>query len=309
MIVEHQYKLEKDPVYGFFRVVPCPSSKELQEYYSREFYSAQYSNCNDSSIEIQEKDKEFYQGHFEDICCAIEETSRRPSTGLRVLDIGCGWGQALLHFRKRGMQCVGLDPAPEAVRYARAQGLEVYESNMGDVSILNERKFDVVCLLNVLEHLPDPGLVLETIHGKLLAEGGLLIVEVPNEFNAFQVCADEEFQLAQWWVAPPAHLNYFTVDTLTSFMEGHGFSVRLKEASFPMEMFLLFGENYVKKNRRGRTCHKKRMNFEHHLRSTGRTDVLRRFYRSLAEQNLGRQIFVVAERRPLFVRARRPPIQ
>jgi len=294
--MDKKYTLKKHPLYGFFQIAPTPGREEINAYYAKEFYSSQYVQCNDSHIDVQDKEKSFYQGHFDDVLHALEEVGQRPLSGMSLLDIGCGWGQALVHFRRQGVVCTGIDPATEAVRFVRDLGFEVFESDIDDLTIFKDRKFDVVCLLNVLEHVTDPVRVLRAIHSNLLMENGLLVVEVPNEFNPFQMCADECLHLDRWWVAPPAHLNYFSVESLSRFMEGNGFLPCVKQASFPLEMFLLFGENYVKKARRGKFCHQRRMEFEHRLRSTGRSDVLRKFYRSLAEQNLGRQITIVARR-------------
>ena len=101
--------------------------------------------------------------------------------------------------------------------------------------------------------------------------------------------------LTDWWVAPPAHLNYFSKDTLVNLLEGTGYSVQLAEASFPLEMFLLFGDNYVKDGSIGSVCHKKRVAFEQNLRMHGKTSSLKNFYRSLAELNLGRQITIYSK--------------
>ena len=70
------------------------------------------------------------------------------------------------------------------------------------------------------------------------------------------------------------------------------FNVKVCESSFPLEMFLLFGDNYVKDGKLGSSCHKKRVAFEENLRKLGKKNTLKNFYRSLATLNLGRQISV-----------------
>ena len=77
-------------------------------------------------------------------------------------------------------------------------------------------------------------------------------------------------------------------------MQKLDFEVKISEASFPLEMFLLFGENYVKDPATGKTCHKKRVAFEQNLRKQGKTKFLKVFYRTLANLNLGRQVAVYA---------------
>ena len=115
---------------------------------------------------------------------------------------------------------------------------------------------------------------------------------MPNEFNDFQTAGRDVHGLNDWWVAPPNHLNYFSKDSLVYFLESIVFSVEICESSFPLEMFLLFGENYVKDGKLGSQCHKKRVKFEENLRKNGKTGTLKNFYRALASLNLGRQISV-----------------
>lgn len=212
-----------------------------------------------------------------------------------MLDIGCGYAQALEHFRTKGMICSGFDPAPEAVGHARNQGLEVSQAGLERMDVFSGRRFDVVTMFHVLEHLADPVAVLTEIRDDVIEPGGLLVLEVPNDFNALQKAARELHGLAEWWVAPPAHLNYFNGETLSRLLVGCGYRTVHMEATFPLEVFLLFGDNYVADREVGRACHARRVAFEQNLRSLGRVDVLRSLYRSLAEQNLGRTVVAIAK--------------
>jgi 2-polyprenyl-3-methyl-5-hydroxy-6-metoxy-1,4-benzoquinol methylase len=289
-----QYRIERNEEFGFYQIRPTPSQEEITKFYADEFYSSQYKGFNNSALDVQLADQAFHDAHREDICIAIEGISKRPLKDQRILDVGCGWAQTLLYFKNRGARCYGFDPAPEAVAYAQTQGLMVKQAGMSNLEIFPGETFDVVTLLNVLEHLADPLTIVREIRHKVLKPGGLLVIEVPNDFNAFQRCGQRLHGLKEWWVAPPAHLNYFNNDSLRSLLLGSGYTVQLSEASFPLEMFLLFGDNYVADKALGRECHERRMAFELNLREQGLDDVLHRFYRSLAEQNLGRQITVYA---------------
>lgn len=289
-----KYRLQKNADYGFFQVSPTPSAEDITRFYADEFYSGQYRGFNNSALEVQLKDPEFHQAHWNDMAETIEQLSGRSLKGQRILDVGCGWAQALSYFSGKGALCYGFDPAPEAVEYASRRGLNVRRAGMETMNVFPGEKFDVVTLMNVLEHLSDPVSVMKEIRSSVLNPGGILVIEVPNEFNAFQVCGQKVHQLPEWWVAPPAHLNYFSNDSLRNLLSGTGYSVLRTEASFPMEMFLLFGENYVANKDAGRECHARRMAFEKNLRANGYEETLRRFYEVLAQENLGRQITAYA---------------
>jgi 2-polyprenyl-3-methyl-5-hydroxy-6-metoxy-1,4-benzoquinol methylase len=286
--------LKAHPKFGFLQFKPTPSLEEINEFYANEFYSGDYKNFNDSSLEVHLDDKAFNEGCWESMAqhmCGILE---KPVDQLSLLDIGCGWSQALLYFADKGMDCCGFDPAPEAIEYGIGKGLNVKHAGMESMDIFADKKFDVVSLNNVLEHLANPVEVLEEIRDKVLRPGGLIVIDVPNEFNVFQTAGRELHDLEEWWVVPPGHLNYFSKDTLANLLEGTGYEIKLEEASFPMEMFLLFGDCYVGDGKLGKECHKKRVAFESNLRKLGHGEKLNHFYQALAQLNLGRQITTYA---------------
>jgi len=281
--------------YGFRYVEPTPSQDEIDAYYADEFYSEQYAQMNDSGLGVQEADREFFNGARSDVLADIERFLGRPAAGLSLLDVGCGWGEALLFFRDAGLTVAGFDPAPEAVARARELELDVQVAGVERLDVFGGRRFDIVTLFNVLEHLADPVAVVKEARQTLLQPGGLLIIDVPNDFNEWQQVGRAVHDLDEWWVAPPAHLNYFTPTSLRAMLEGEGYEVRGLRASFPLEMFLLMGDRYVGDPSLGRRCHERRVAFERSLRRHGGEASLRRFYEALADIDLGRQVVAIAQ--------------
>ncbi|WP_144210025.1 class I SAM-dependent methyltransferase [Shewanella donghaensis] len=292
---QNSYDIQPNEKYGFLQVTPTPSAEEINRFYAEEFYSSDYKNFNNSSLEVQVADREFMEGTWSDQACEIELQLEKPLSEIELLDVGCGWAQSLLHFKKLGVSCYGFDPALEAVEYANTQGLNVKHCGVETMNVFDNKRFDVVMLNNVLEHLADPIRVLTEIRESVIKEGGLIIITVPNEFNAFQMAAQKLHKLEQWWVTPPAHLNYFSRSTLQNLLSGCGFQNGLAMSSFPLELFLLMGDNYVGNRETGKECHKRRVQFEMNLRNLGEEKTLKKFYQSLAEVNLGRQITCYAK--------------
>lgn len=285
-----RYRVEAHPQYGFFQVRPTPSPEAITRFYAEEFYSAKYPQFNNSALEVQEADCEFHDAHRQDIVERIELLSGRPLAGQKMLDVGCGWGQAMQYFAAKGADCFGFDPAPEAVDHVRSRGLQCVRAGMERMDVFGAQRFDVVTLMNVLEHLADPVGVMNEIRSKVLSPTGILVIEVPNDFNALQIAGQKLHGLKQWWVAPPAHLNYFSASSLSRTLQGTGYAVRHIESSFPLEMFLLMGSNYVGDSARGRAHHESRMAFEMNLRAMGMADKLHDLYTALARLDLGRQV-------------------
>ena len=90
----------------------------------------------------------------------------------------------------------------------------------------------------------------------------------------------------------PDHVNYFTFDSLGRVLESLGLEVVDAIGDFPMEMFLLMGDDYVADRTLGPQCHRRRVAFE-----LGLTGELRRsIYRNLARAQTGRNCFVFARK-------------
>jgi SAM-dependent methyltransferase len=145
----------------------------------------------------------------------------------------------------------------------------------------------------MLEHVADPAAVLAAARD-LLAPGGVLCAGVPNDFSPQQIAAAATQNTGEWWIAPPHHLNYFDFASLAHILEKLGFEIREKTTTFPIEAFLLMGENYRADPPLGRICHTKRKRFDLALESAGLKEVRRAFYRALAETGIGREAIVIA---------------
>ena len=290
------YKIVEDAEYGYKRLDPIPTQEEVEQFYKEEFYSTSYKQFNNSSLDVQEKDEGFFNSRWERIY-EVCERLKGPLEGFTVLDIGCGFAKALRYFKDRGMKVTGLEPCQEGVDYAVSQGLDVRCSGIEDFSTFGGKRYQVVTLLNVLEHLRQPYETLLRIKSELLDDDGLLVVNVPNEFNVFQTVANKEYSLNEWWVTPPNHINYFSATSLKQLVENSGYKVTACEATFPLEMFILMGDIYVGNPETGKICHKRRVQFESLMRKHGKRNEMYQLYEALAKLNLGRQVTVYAEPR------------
>ena len=145
----------------------------------------------------------------------------------------------------------------------------------------------------MLEHLADPVGTLQLAH-ELLRPGGVLCLTVPNDFSPMQRAARDAKGQAPWWIAPPHHLNYFDFDSLEALVTRLGFTPVERLTSFPMEVFLLMGDDYVADPALGRVCHAKRKSFDLAFETAGLGEARRRFYGALASAGLGREATIVA---------------
>jgi 2-polyprenyl-3-methyl-5-hydroxy-6-metoxy-1,4-benzoquinol methylase len=292
-VMNKGFKVINDPEYGFLRADPIPTKEEVEKFYKEDFYSSEYRYFNDSAYEVQLEEKEFNETRWESIYKNIVDFFGRCED-ISLFDIGCGFALALQYFREKGLKVGGMDPAPEAVEYAKKKNIDVRLAGIEDFECIESQQFDVVTIMNTLEHLRKPADTLFNIKRYLLKDEGLLVIDVPNEFNDFQIVANKEFELGEWWVCPPNHINYFSVSSLKDVLQKCGYVIVNYESSFPLELFLLMGEVYVGDTDLGKKCHNKRVMFEQLMRKHGKAKKLNQFYKALADCDLGRQIILYA---------------
>ncbi len=275
---------------GFRHVVPIPSDRELREVYRDEYYTT------DKPLYLaeHEEDLEWWRLCFAERFELFERTLRAERR--RALEIGSGPGTFLEVGRSRGWEMVGIEPSRAAAAYSRDRGLEVIEGFFNDAVAQELSDFDVVHMSDVLEHLPDPKAILMRVR-RVLAPDGLVAVIVPNDYNPVQEALREHFGFAPWWVAPPHHINYFDFDSLESLLQHCGFDVVERNTTFPIDWFLLMGDNYVGNPELGRECHARRKRFELRLAHAGLAELKLRLYRAFAACGLGREAFVIARLR------------
>ena len=260
---------------GFKHILPIPTPQELEELYRTDYYSVQ---------------KPLYVSHhLEDIVWwnivynEQYEFLERHTNQRRILDIGSGAGFFLQCGRHRGWEALGIEPSCEAKDHAWSIGVETVNEFLTEDNVDKFGTFDVVHLHEVLEHVPDPAGMLKLAH-RLLNPRGIICIIVPNDYNPLQKILREKLNYKPWWVAPPHHINYFNFDSLEMLVSKQ-FEVIHKTATFPMEFFLLMGDNYVGNDTLGRQCHSKRKKLEIAL-----GDIKERLYDSLAELKIGREI-------------------
>ena len=288
-----KYKIINDPDYGFNRLDPIPSQEEVEKFYLEEFYTGEYKSFNDSSLEVQQEEKEFFDFRWELIANKIKSHLGNLN-GKSIFDIGAGYCQALMYFQKAGMICSGIEPSKEGSEYGNQNGMKIFQTGIENFSVVGDERFDSVILVNVLEHLRKPAETLINIKNQLLKKNGILVIDVPNEFNDFQLIANEEYKLNNWWLCPPNHINYFSSSSLTSLLEKTGYEIIHSVSSFPLEMFMLFGDVYVGNGVVGKACHNKRVKFELLMKKYNRLEKLEKLYSAFAELDLGRQVVTFA---------------
>lgn len=276
---------------GFAHIVPIPDAESLGRMYREKYYTEMIPDY----IERHTRDQPWWDHVHASRLKTME--SLLPVGARRILDIGAGPGGFLRAARDRGWEGLGFEPSEQACRHCVGTlGLNVRQEFFTGHTDLGAGSFDAVHMSDVLEHISDPLAMLRAVR-RVLRPGGACCVAVPNDFNPIQTALRRDRGFSPWWVSTPDHINYFTFDSLQRLLERGGFEVRQREASFPLDMFLLLGIDYTDDDALGRQCHGWRMRLERALYEMGLGEALTDVYRALAKHDLGRHAVLYATAR------------
>jgi len=136
-----------------------------------------------------------------------------------LLDVGAGAGLLVAEARRLGLAAVGVEPCRAFVDSAlRVNGVEIFHGVLPHPSLAN-RQFDLIFLVDVIEHVSDPVKLLRRCE-ELLSQSGLLVVVTPD------VASLPARVLGQrWWHFRLAHVGYFDRCSLGRAIEAAGLSI------------------------------------------------------------------------------------
>jgi 2-polyprenyl-3-methyl-5-hydroxy-6-metoxy-1,4-benzoquinol methylase len=142
-----------------------------------------------------------------------------PFVGNRILEVGCGMGNQLVHFCDREL-AIGIDISRGCIeqvkkKFCQYKNLEFYCMNIleSESLTLGEKNIDTVVSLNVFEHLPDDNIALQHVR-ELLNPGGKLILIVPAHEGLYGSMD-----------IPMSHYRRYTKQTAEAKLAQAGFNV------------------------------------------------------------------------------------
>ncbi len=147
-----------------------------------------------------------------------------PQSG-RLLDVGCSTGKFLYAMQHRKWQVQGVELSTYAAKQARENlGLNVHTGTLAE-AVYESSIFDAVTLWDVLEHVPDPQIVLKEIY-RILKPGGVLLFSMPNpESTEARLFGDN-------WVGweRPRHLYLIPPNLIGCYLQATGLEYKGMES-------------------------------------------------------------------------------
>lgn len=225
------FELRFDTKYKMYQTV-FEDWKNISDYYQSENYISHTDGQRNWFEKIYQIVKQYT---LKTKCHLINQFQK--NTLLKVLDIGCGTGDFLkLGTQKFGWNGVGVEPNSTARQKAKDKNLAV-EDNL---SQLADKKFEVITLWHVLEHVRDLDEYFSFFQNHL-TDDGLLVIAVPN----YQSYDAKHYQ--QFWAAwdVPRHHWHFSKESIKLLAKDFGFEcVKTQPMYFDSYYVSLLSEEY-----------------------------------------------------------------
>lgn len=186
-----------------------PRNIDYQEMYGENYYrgKAEYSYRDERLLEK-------FDSYVWD--ARIRNIQKFKPRG-NFLDIGCSFAGFLNRARLHGYTPYGVEVSEYSSKFARKRGIEVHTGNFVDLQ-LPANFFDVITLIEVIEHLDHPRKVFDELT-RIIKPGGLLVIQTAN-FSGRQ--ARQHQQNYHYYL--PGHIYYYSLSNLQLALQQRGFS-------------------------------------------------------------------------------------
>jgi len=211
-LTHEQFDLQKCVGCGLLLTNPRPDNNSIGSYYDSADYISHTNNARNvfDIIYLTARSLSLKWKH---------RLITKIKTGTTLLDYGCGTGQFLNYMHKNNWNASGVEPSTIARQNAnQVVGVQHIFNNLKEVPTKN---FDIITLWHVLEHVAQPGELLNDLKNRLKADG-LIFVAVPNH-ESFDAKYYQQF-----WAGydVPRHFWHFTKSSMEQLLIKHGLAVK-----------------------------------------------------------------------------------
>lgn len=217
------YPLKEDPRFTIRRCSRCavqfldppPTEAEIRRIYSRDYYKAWGIDASGEQRVLQAMKKATFRSYM-DLVRPYKQSGK-------ALDVGCATGFFPEVALERGFEPYGVEFSEYAAAVAQGKfGKDrIFQGHLEDAGF-PAGSFDVISMLDLIEHVPDPKRVL-TACRRLLREDGLLLISTPDTGSLS--C---RMMRSAWVHYKLEHLYYFNVRSIELLGRSCGFRITAK---------------------------------------------------------------------------------
>jgi len=196
-----------------FKVLECTRcgllfQPEIHEY-KEDYYKKQHKNYF------------FYEKVRPDYIKAFNKINKNNG---KLLDLGCGTGVFLEYVKKNFWNGKGIELSKYCVKICKNKGLDVLQCDI--LNFETKEKFDVISILDALDHFQNPSLLISKCK-RWLKDDGVILLTVTNH--------DQPFNFIRNKIFTKHHLFFFTPKSITDLARKHHLSCYIYIENPPVE--------------------------------------------------------------------------
>ncbi len=193
---------------------PLVTLTETEEHYAKKYkkgnyqllrkYAPQYSSVYAEFVDILEKQL---------------KTRNQTLIHKKVLDVGCFTGDFLKLIAQKKAEVYGVELQKQAVEIASKKFPgRIYQADVTTFKF-PQKKYDIITLLGLIEHVPNPLSLIKRSH-QLLNKNGILMIQTPNSSSFLAKI------MKKYWppYTPIEHIHLFSREGLEKALKKEGFS-------------------------------------------------------------------------------------
>jgi SAM-dependent methyltransferase len=155
-----------------------------------------------------------------------------PEQADSLLDVGCGNGRTSFFLKETNNlnYVVGIENDPEAYLLSTKLLDKVFRLDLNKIDNINtqiQERFDCILMLDILEHLINPYVLLKDINN-LLHDKGTLIISLPNVRHysiLYELLFKNNWEYSKEGILDYTHLRFFTLNSMINMIEAAGYKI------------------------------------------------------------------------------------
>jgi SAM-dependent methyltransferase len=234
----HYYRCSKCKLVSTY---PLVTLRETEAHYAKKYKTGNY--------QLLRKYSPQYSAVYSQFVKVLENKLKSQNQTLvnkKVLDIGCFTGDFLKLLQQRHADVYGVELQKQAVQIANKKlPGRIYQADITTFKF-PQKKYDIITLLGLIEHVPDPLSLIQRSH-QLLNRSGTLMIQTPNSTSFLAN------MMRKYWppYTPIEHIHLFGREGLEQLLKKQGFRdisfqshVKKLPIGYVYNMFNSFGPEF-----------------------------------------------------------------
>ncbi len=219
--IMEKYIINKfNPTFEIFECIKCGFLfQNIDRDAAYRFYNEEYYSGNQGYSYIDERKKENFARYvWEKRIKILKNLEKTKVVEKNFLDVGCSFGGLLKVAQESGFIPYGVEVSKYSGEYAKNR-LGEDKILIGSIEDINlpQDFFTVITMIEVIEHIFDPKIVLTKLYNSL-RDGGIMLIQTANMAGLQAKIFGKNYHYYL-----PGHLSYFTNKNLKNLLKNIGF--------------------------------------------------------------------------------------